>query len=121
MALTSAQKAQIRLYLGFPDVNRSLSPELEGAMLAVSAEAETLITDLLTRLDSLTTTLEAGWTYQAVIKAEEVTLSGFSGIDALRSEGRRLVNNLSIILGVQPRTTPFDTGGSQSGIARRGA
>lgn len=121
MALTDGQKAQIRLYLGYPDVNRSLRPDLEGAMLAVSADAELLIEDLLTRLDSLQTTLEGQWSYQAVIRAEEVTLSGMNGLIALRQEGKRLVNQLSSILGVKPLTTPFDTGGTRSGTALRGA
>lgn len=121
MALTDGQKAQIRLYLGFSDVNRSLSPALEGAMLAVSSDAEDQITDILTRLDSLQTTLEGAWTFQSVIRAEEVTLSGFNGLVALRSEGKRLVNQLAIILGVKPINTPFDTGRASSGVALRGA
>jgi hypothetical protein len=121
MALTDGQKAQIRLYLGYPDVNRSMRPALEGAMLALSADAELLIEDLLTRLDSLQTTLEGAWAFQSVKRAEEVTLSGFDGLVALRSEGKRLVNQISSILGVQPLTTPFDTGRVSSGVALRGA
>lgn len=121
MALTDGQKAQIRLYLGYPDVNRSTRPALEGAMLALSADAELLVEDLLTRLDTLQTSLEGHWSFQAVKRAEEVTLSGFDGLVALRSEGRRLVNQLASILGVQPLTTPFDTGRVTSGVALRGA
>lgn len=121
MALTDGQKAQIRLYLGYPDVNRSLRPDLEGAMLALSADAELLIEDLLTRLDTLQTALEGHWVYQAVVRAEEVTLSGMDGLVALRSEGKRLVNQISSILGVKPLTTPFDTGRTTTGVALRGA
>jgi hypothetical protein len=121
MALTDGQKAQVRLYLGFPDVNRTLYSNLEGAMTAVSDDAVDQITDILTRLDSLQTTLEGAWPFQSVIRAEEVTLSGFNGLAALRSEGKRLVNQLAIILGVKPMNTPFDTGRVSSGVALRGA
>lgn len=119
MALTDAQKAQVRRYLGFPDINRQSNSELEGAMTALSAEGESFVGDLLTGLAAVQTKLTASWDRQKVIKAEEVTLAGDGEIRALRMEGNRLAMDLGTTLDVEPRRMPFSSGRS-SGIASRG-
>lgn len=119
MALTDAQKAQIRRYLGYPDVNRLLHHQLEGALVAISAAGETEISGLLAQLATLDAQLQASWGRQKVKKAENVVLAGPDEICALRHEGRRLVGALATLLDVSVRASPFDSG-SSVGIAGRG-
>lgn len=119
MALTDDQKASVRRYLGYPDVNRELHHDLEGAMVAISDEGVTQVAAVLTRLDTIETTLESSWTRQKVLRAEEITLAGDGEIRALRAEGRRLTHQLAAVLDVQPRRDMFG-GGSSGGVMRRG-
>lgn len=119
MALSDANKAKVRRYLGYPDVNRELYHALEGALVALSAEAVTEVEAILTQLATLETTLTGGWSYQHVKRAEEVTLAGMDGLAALRSEGTRLVRQLAAMLGVDIRSNPFGSGRS-AGLAARG-
>lgn len=118
MALTDAQKAAVRRYLGYPDVNRQSHHELEGALTSLSAEGETLVGGILTELATIQTTLQASWGRQKVTRAEEITLAGGDEIRALRAEGDRLVGDLGTILDVKPRRMPF-TGGIV-GVIQRG-
>jgi hypothetical protein len=110
MALTDAQKAQVRRYLGYPDVNRASYPDLEGALDALSAEGETFVGELLTSLASVQTKLASAWDRQKVHRAEEVTLAGHDEILALRAEGYRLARDLGVALDVKPRRNPFASG-----------
>ena len=119
MALSDSQRAKVRRYLGYPDVNRRLFSDLEGALAAVSAEGETEVTDLLTKLGNIEDTLVSAQSRQKVIKAEDVTLAGRDEIRALCSEGNRYAVTLASLLDVTPRRLPFSSG-SQSGVARRG-
>lgn len=120
MSLTDAQKAATRRYLGYPDVNRESYREVEGALVALSADGVTIAVEILGRLATIQTDLASSWSRQKVVKAEEVTLAGAEEIRALRAEGRRLANELAALLGVTIVVDVF-SGGSSSGVARRGA
>jgi hypothetical protein len=120
MALTAAQKAKIRRYLGYPDVNRGLRLELEGAMTALSSDGETEVVDLLSKLATIETTLVEAQGRQKVIKAEEVTLAGDAELRALWREGNRYAATLAAILGVDVLRNPYGGASSDSGVARRG-
>lgn len=120
MALTDAQKAKVRRYLGFPDVNRLSFHTIEGAMTSLSTEGETEVVDCLTKLATVEGNLASAWDRQKVIKAEEVTLAADGEIRAHRAEGRRLVCTLAAILDVQPRWDVFGSPGGGAGIAGRG-
>lgn len=119
MALTTTQKAQIRRYLGFPDVNRQSDQRLESAMDVLSAEGETFVGGLLTQLATVETMLTDSWGRQKVVRAEEVTLAGDGEIRALRAEGARLAADLAVALDVTPRRAPF-TSSAGSAPLRRG-
>lgn len=119
MSLTATQRAKVRRHLGFPDGNRELSADLEGAMTSLSAEGEVEVVDVLTQIDTISTSLQESWARQKVVRAEEVTLAGADEIMALRAEGNRLAATLASILGVEPRRLAF-TSGAQGGIAGRG-
>jgi len=119
VALSDAQKASIRRYLGYSDISRGSPTPLESALDALSSEAETLVGDILTKLASIETQLEAAWSQASVSRVEDVWFAGASGVQHLRQEARRLVRDLGNILGVPPRGTPFSSG-SQSGPTYRG-
>lgn len=120
MALTDTQKASVRRFLGFPDGNRLARSSLEGAMDSLSAEGEVVVEAILDQLATINSTLAGSWSRQKVLRAEEVTLAGAEEIRALRAEGRRLANELAALLGVTILVDVF-SGGSSSGVARRGA
>ena len=121
MALTDAQKASCRLYLGASDFSASgVSTALERALTALSSSAETQVAALLVKLATIETDLSASWDRQKVIKAEEVTLAAEGELRALRSEGRRLARQLGIIFGIEPISDAFGTGFAATGPCGRG-
>lgn len=119
MALTATQKANIRRYLGYPDITQGSASTLEGVMLAISAEAETQIGTILTDLATIETTLRASWSRQMVTRAEDVTIAGPQEIRSLRAEGNRLARHLASVLGVAVWQFPFASGAG-GGPTRRG-
>jgi hypothetical protein len=119
MALTATQKAQIRRYLGYPDANRQDHYHLVGAMDALSAEGEVIVTALLTSLETIQTKLSQSWDRQKVHIVEDITLAGHDEIKALREEGNRLASDLGVALDTPPRRLPFSSGGG-TGVLRRG-
>ena len=120
MALSTANKAAVRRYLGYPDINRVVYTEIESAMVALSAEGEDVVEGLLTQIAAVQTRLAGEWSYVRVVRAEEVTLDGQGALRALRSEGRRLVGELAAVFDLSPKRDIFGGGGG-SGVARRGA
>lgn len=111
MALTAAQKAEIRRYLGFSDINRvdSSFALLESAMSAVSAEGEALVVVLLGKLATIETELTNALGCLKASQVEDVRLRGPEQIRTLREEGRRLVGDLGVTLDTPPRRTPFSS------------
>lgn len=109
MALTDVQKAQVRRYLGYPDVNRSVpgSASVEGVMGALSIEGEAFVVELLGQLAAIQSKLTAAHGRQSVAKAEDVTMAGGEEIRVLRAEGSRLVGDLATCLSVSVRRNPF--------------
>lgn len=112
MPLDDTQKAEARKFLGFPDATREPAYILEGALSEISEPAVAQVAVILTDLATIETGLRASWTRQMVEKAEEVTLTGEKEIFALRREGGRLVNALSVVLGVAPLQSYFSSGAS---------
>lgn len=108
MALSTTEKAQARLYLGYSGLFRYLHTRLEGALTSLDADGETLVRTQLTSLASLDTALGTAVTSSAgVKKADEVEFfgsstatGGMTRIEELRRQGRLLVGRLSTMLGV---------------------
>ena len=121
MALTTTQRAAIRRYLGFPDVNRQIfgNDALEQTFDALTPEGEVEVVALLAKLATIDATLESSWSRQKVIKAEEVTLAGDGELRALNREGARLASQLADHLGITKRRNVFSSG-SRGGPAIRG-
>lgn len=104
MALTAQQQAQIRQYLGYPDLFRYKNVRLEGAINGnLSAEAEALIDGHLTTLATIDAALTSGvgLTTAGIKKADEVEFFGaMTTISALRALGRTVAGRISTALGV---------------------
>lgn len=122
MALTTTQKAQIRLYLGFSDMSRSTPTHwrLESMMLALSSEAEAAVGALLTSL----ATIDTAFTTTAALSSAGLKSVDNGGVEwfsatssqqSLATNGRRLVNRLALTMGVEPYADVFGSGRTTSG------
>lgn len=105
MALTEAQRVQVRLYLGWSARYRQMDSRLEQSMYAVDALPDTLtvVTGLLTSLADIDTRLTAAYGRLRAAAIGDITLPGDRELLALRSEGRRLSGRLASTLGVAVR------------------
>ncbi len=122
MALDDSQKAQIRRWLGYPDVNRLHHPGLEGAMDAISPEGEVVVEDILAQLLDVDVGRTGARSRLKALEVEEIKLNpGNEGLE-YRKDGRSLVCQLAATLDVQVHKDVFSTAGAgSSGVARRGA
>ena len=105
MAFTTAQKASIRLYLGYPAVHRYANPRLEGALEVIGQDTDSsaLVLGILTQLASIETTIQASYQMSGIKRAEDVEFfqtGAGSVVQMQRNFGRRLCGQLSIIIGV---------------------
>ena len=114
MALSDAQKASIRRYLGWPAKHFATDNRLEQAMRQLEATAadESLVTSLLTRLDTIQSEIETAVSKRSkAIAVDDIQLRIGYELAARRSVGRQLVGQLSSALGVQIRADAFGSGG----------
>lgn len=104
MALTATQQAQIRQYLGYPDLFRYKNVRLEGAISGnLSAEAEALIVAQLAQLATIDTALTTGvgLSSAGVKKVDEIEFFGaMVTINSLRALGRTVAGRIGTTLGV---------------------
>ena len=121
MALTEAQKTQVRSYLGWSARFHQFDSRLEQAMNAVDGTAsETLITDtlanggILASLADIDTKLTAAHGRLKATKVGSIELNR-SEVIQLRREGRRWVGRLASLLGVEVRNNAY--GSAHGGFA----
>lgn len=118
MAITETERVSVRQYLGFSGLNTHLDSKLEGAITSVQSEAdggsmpddssEVALRNMLTKLDSIETQIEALRGYMMVDKVEDVgRLDPPRGVLMLRSEGRRWVGKMTDLLGCKARRDVF--------------
>lgn len=113
MALTDDEKAELRKYLGYTDLDQGQYSDVEGSMLAVSDEGQAQIRAILADLVLIEGFRRDSWKLQKIEKAEQVTLRGADGIQTLRHEGQALIGNLASILGLRVAVRYFfETGGT---------
>jgi hypothetical protein len=112
MALSEAQRVQIRFYLGWSARFHQFDSRLEQALNAVEtlADTQTQIEAVLTDLDDIVTKLKASYDRIRAMKVASIELPGKLEIGLLRSEGRRNVGSLAAILGVEVRHDIFSAG-----------
>lgn len=126
MALTDDQKASVRYYLGWPDVNRMADLRLEGAMGSVSTQGVTQITALLASLaavDENAVTVNSA-SRAGIIEVDnggvKWSADGGSAGRAVRQQGRMYVARLAAILQIQPMRDVYATGAASVGVVGRG-
>ena len=120
MAFTDDEKMAIRSYLGWSALFFEIDPRLEGQMnrLPTSVPAAvTRVQTILTSLADIDTRLGAALDNLDLTKAEDIIFLGPEQLDALRNQGRMLVNQLSIIFEVSPKRDYFGEGeGGMGGV-----
>lgn len=112
MALTETQKAQARQYLGW-ERGYDRNSKLEDKLTNLSADEETLVAAVLTRLVALDTALDGLVTGGAarVRKVDEIEFQPDSAFVLYREQGRSLVARLTALLGVEPLRDYYGDGG----------
>lgn len=117
MAFTEAQKAQVRLALGYPFVHQDRNSRLEIAfdLLGANAEAQAQAEGILAALADVTAALVDSLSSAGLKRAEDIewyqSAQGSAAIGQKRAEGRRHCNQLSILLGVPIMADMFGEGG----------
>jgi len=113
VALTETQKAQVRQYLGW-ERGYDRNSKLEDKLLNLSAEEESLVAAVLTKLvahdaaiDALTSDASA-----RLRRVDEVEFSDRDPYEQLRDQGRRLVAQLTALLGVDINRDFYGDGGA---------
>lgn len=122
--LTDTQKAKIRLYLGYPDHFRYKHTRLESVLTNLSAEAETLVGEILTKLDTVEVQLLDSANTAGIKRVDEIWFeTGGSRLLGVRKSGRTYAARLSIITGVPIYSDVFGSegylGDSFSGLGGR--
>ena len=113
MALSDAQRAQVRKYLGWPARWWQTTSQLEQAMNALDQAAAELaeVLTMLTELAAHDARITACYGRLKAMKVGSIELTGHGEILALRSEGRRLSGRLSAKLGVPIIQDAWGSGG----------
>lgn len=125
--LTEAQRAKVRLYLGFGR-GRDIHPRLESRFTGwLSAEEAAEVTDVLAKLDAIETQittsspLAASATANGNIKelvGEVVFFDAANNADVIElieKRGRKLIQRLAILFEVEPLNDYFGAPGGASG------
>ncbi len=112
-AWTSAERVSIRKYLGFPTLFRQIEPRIENAIQSVQAVADggvlpddstqASMRAVLAKLDSLETKISDLYCQFQIeqVGKEELHLNMSMALAMFKSEGRRLIHQLSIPLGTR--------------------
>lgn len=105
MALSEAQRVQIRHYLGWSERFHQTWPRLEQAMNAIDSlsdpAAQTNIETILTDLDTIEDALRTTHSRLKAMKVGSIVLPGDNEVRALNREGRRKAGQLASRLGVE--------------------
>jgi hypothetical protein len=110
--LTDTQKAQMRLYLGYPDHFRYKHTRLESVLDNLSPEAETQVASALASIATVETAILESVGTAGVKRVDEIWFeNGWVRASQVRKTGRMYVARLSIISGVPIYSDVFGTAG----------
>lgn len=100
--LTDTEKAQVRLYLGYPDHFRYKHTRLETVLENLSPEAEIQVQTALAKIVVVEDTLlEAGTIAAGIKRADDIWFfEGYQRLAIIRKMGRQYVSRISIVTGV---------------------
>ncbi len=113
MALTTTQKAQIRQYLGYPDLWRYKHTRLEGVLDGqLDADAEALIVTALANIATVEAKiLSSTLNTSGIRKVDEIEFFKNSASIEVMKLGRMYVGRISITLGIPIYSDIFGTQG----------
>jgi len=114
MALSSLEKAKVRLYLGFASFWRYLNPRLEGSLATVDndLDVETLVRATIADLDTTAETVRTMSVAAAGLKrVDDVEYFKGQQLSEVRSIGRMHAGRLSILTGVPIENDFFSEAG----------
>lgn len=113
--LTTAQRMQVRMYLGWSERFHQTDSALEQAMNALdqsqSTDAEAQVISYLTELGTIDTSITAAYVNLQATQVGSIKLDGPRQIAVLRGEGRRIVGRIASLLGVEVRHDSFAPAG----------
>lgn len=110
--LTTAQQAQIRLYLGYPDLFRYKNYRLEATMTEIDSDAEALVVAALTQLAAIDAKLTSfSLSAAGIRRVDEIEFFAGRTLSDVRRIGRQYVGRISITLGVPIYSDVFGEGG----------
>lgn len=105
-------KAQIRMYLGYPDDFRFRNYRLESILESLSAESQTLVETALTNLAAIETQiLNVTMGVAGIKRADDIEFFQGRAITDVRRLGRQYVGRISILTGVPIYSDIFGEGG----------
>jgi hypothetical protein len=118
MGLTTQQRMQVRMYLGWSERFHQTDSRLEQAMNALdesqSTDAEAQVITILGQLTAIDTALTNALPLLQAKKVGSIELPGTMQIGMLRSEGRRLAGRIAALLGVEVRHDVFSGAGPRA-------
>jgi hypothetical protein len=120
---SSTEKALIRQYLGFSELFHDIDPRLESQMAELgdrSPEAADNVRAQLARLANIDARLDGALDNLDLQKAEEVTFLGPDQLEALRDQGRNLIQRIAIVFQVAPQRDYYGVEAASGGILPEG-
>jgi hypothetical protein len=112
-AFTDPQKAAIRQYLGFSELFHDIDPRLEGQMIELGSRAPEAVarvqTNLL-KLADIDARLDGALENLDLTTAEDIIFLGPEQLEALRNQGRMLIQQIAIAFELKPKRDYYATG-----------
>jgi hypothetical protein len=117
-AFTDAQKAAIRQYLGFSELFHDIDPRLEGQMIELGSRAPDAVARVqanLVALADIDARLGGALDNLDLTKAEDILFLGPDQLEALRNQGRMLIQQVAITFELRPKRDYYATGECMGG------
>ena len=122
-SFTPAQRAAIRQYLGWSELFHDVDPRLEGMMSMLDQRAPDAVVRVknnLVRLADIDDRITSALDNLDLTRAEDINFLGPDQLDALRNQGRMLVNQIAITFELRPPRDYFAMGDDGGGIVPLG-
>lgn len=116
---TADERARIRRLMGWEARFFDIDSRLESALDAIDQNSpadQTIIRDILTKLTALDTKIESAQVKFGVDRVGSIYLNSQNMLGLLKSEGKRLVDNMGHILGVEVKANFYGGGAPQGGV-----
>jgi len=119
MALSLAERAEVRRLLGYWDQTAGLYHALEGYMTALTAEAEDQVRTWLAEVEDIDAQISEFRRCRLKFKrTEDVVVAGLDELLALYQEGNRLARQIATTLGTPVYRYPYQSA-PMSGLTGR--